>query len=142
MAKISVFVDSNVWFSAFYKEGICSRLIRNLVKSPYKIVVSELVLEEIIRNIKQKIPDALSMVIEYLDKIKLTVVKNPKPTRVEQCQDFANTKDLPILISAIDYKCHFFIPGNLKDFRVEKIKDKTGLKILKPSGFIKLIKSS
>lgn len=26
--KSSVFIDSNVWFSAFYKEGSCSKLLR------------------------------------------------------------------------------------------------------------------
>jgi len=126
MAKLPIFIDSNVWFSAFYKEGTCSRLLRDLTNLSCEIVISELVLEEIIRNIKQKVPDALSLVIEYLDKIKPTVVKNPK--------------DLPILVSAIDYKCHFFITGNIKDFKMEEIKKKTGLKVLRPSEFIKLIK--
>lgn len=140
MTKKLVFLDSNVWFSAFYKEGICAQLLRKLIKSSYNLVISELVLEEIIRNLKQKIPEVLSMVIEYIDKIKPIVVKNPKVIELNKFKSFANEKDLPILVSAINYECKFFVTGNIKDFNIKKIKSKTGLDILKPSEVIKFIK--
>lgn len=140
MPKTTVFIDSNIWFSAFYKEGVCSKLLRKLTDSSCEIIVSELVLEETIRNIKQKIPDVLSSAVAYLDKIKPTVVKNPKLTKLRQYHDLTNKKDLPILVSALEYKCKFFITGNIKDFKVGEIKKKTGLRILKPSEFIKSIK--
>jgi predicted nucleic acid-binding protein len=32
MKKLRVFIDSNVWFSAFYKKGIASDLIDKLLQ--------------------------------------------------------------------------------------------------------------
>ena len=58
--KSAVFIDSNVWFSAFYKKGVCSKLLKNIKSLDWQVCVSELVLEEIIRNIQLKIPNALS----------------------------------------------------------------------------------
>ncbi|PJC31691.1 hypothetical protein CO051_03860 [Candidatus Roizmanbacteria bacterium CG_4_9_14_0_2_um_filter_39_13] len=76
MKTTRVFVDTNVWFSAFYKEGTCSRILRQLNKSSYEVVISELVLEEIIRTIQKKAPSALPFIVEYLNTTKVIVVKN------------------------------------------------------------------
>lgn len=138
MKKTRVFIDSNVWFSAFYKEGVCSQLLRNLTKLSYEIVISELVLEEVIRNIKEKIPKALSLVIEYLNNIRPTVVKIPNKSVISQYKTLAEEKDLPILVSAVEFKCLYFITGNMKDFKVDLIRKKTGLKVLTPSNFLNL----
>ena len=45
--KTRVFVDSNIWFSAFYKKGKASELLEKLISEKYTVVISELVLEEI-----------------------------------------------------------------------------------------------
>ncbi len=140
MKKSLVFIDSNVWFSAFYKEGVCSQPLRVLEKKPStKIVISELVLEEIVTNIREKIPEALSFIIAYMDSIKPIVVKNPKQPMKKEYNMLAHKKDLFILVSAVEYQCGYFITGNVKDFRIEKIKEKFGLHIVKPSQFLQLL---
>jgi len=138
MKDKKIFIDSNVWFSAFYKKGVCSDLIELLHKLNLEIVVSELVLEEILTNIKEKIPDALPLVIEYLKLIKPTVVKNPKKEEILKYKNLASLKDLPILISAFKYQCQYFISGNTKDFKINLIQKKFNLKILKPADFLKI----
>lgn len=135
MKKLRVFIDSNVWFSAFYKEGICSRLLRLLSDSSHEIVISEQVLEEIIKNIQEKIPQALTLVIQYMDTVKPTVAKNPSRPLLPRYNKLADKKDLPILISAIEYRCDYFITGNIKDFKIQQ-GSKTTLKIYTPSQFI------
>ena len=139
MKNPHVFIDSNVWFSAFYKEGVCSELLRSLSKSVYEIVISELVLEEVIKNIKEKVPNALSYVIEYINSIKPTVVKNPSRSIIVQHKDLADKYDLLILVSAIEYKCTYFITGNMKDFKTELIKSKKHLIIITPRDFLLLM---
>lgn len=134
-----VFIDSNVWFSAFYKKGVCSRLLRHLYKKSWEVVISELALDEIIRNIKEKIPNALMLIVEYIERTKPVVVKNPSKEKLMKFESLVAFDDLPILISAIEYDCDYFITGNIKDFEVDKIKNKFGLRVMTPSDFFKLL---
>ena len=135
MKNKKIFIDSNVWFSAFYRKGVCSNLIETLHQLNFEIVICELVLEEILKNIKEKIPDALPLVIEYLKIIKPTVVKNSKKEVALKYKNLASLKDIPILISAFEYRCQYFITGNIKDFKVKLIEKKLNLKIIKPAEF-------
>jgi len=139
MKNEKIFIDSNVWFSAFYKKGVCSNLIELLRQLNLEIVISELVLEEILSNIKEKIPDALPLVIEYLKIIKPTVVKNPKKETALKYKNLASLKDIPILISAFEYRCQYFITVNIKDFKVNLIEKKLNLKIIKPAKFLMIL---
>lgn len=142
MSKDKVFVDANVWFSAFYKEGVCSKLLRKFKENDKEIVISEQVLEEIIRNIKLKIPNALELVIEAIKELDPTVVKNPLAEDLKLYCDLAKLHDLPILVSAIKYDCQYLITGNKKDFNGLKINKRCSLQILTPAEYYhsKLIK--
>lgn len=130
--KPSVFIDSNVWFSAFYKERICSKLLETIESSGWKVFISELGLEEVIKNIQLKIPSALLFFIDYLKENKITVLKNPSITKLLHYKGLAEKHDLPILVSAIEYKCDYFITGNLSDFDLKKIKYKSKIIIMSP----------
>lgn len=132
MEKIKVFIDSNVWFSAFYKKGVASGLISELLHGEFEIVVSELVLEEMIRNIGKKLPTALSSVSQFFQECPVTVIKNPRVKQLRKFTGLAQRKDLPILISALNYQCNFFVTGNKKDFRISKIKTQHHLLVLNP----------
>jgi len=93
-----------------------------------------------LKNIKEKIPKALPLVIEYLKIIKPTVVKNPKKEMALKYKNLASLKDIPILISAFEYRCQYFITGNIRDFEVKLIEKKLNLKIIKPAEFLKILK--
>lgn len=136
MKQTSVFIDSNVWFSAVYKQGTCSQLIQKLCENKWKIVISELVLEEILRNIEVKNPSASLFASEYLKIVNPIVVKNPNVEVLDKYLGLAHTDDLPILVSAVKYRCGYFITGNIKDFQVESIRKKTKLKIMSPVHFL------
>lgn len=136
MKQGRVFIDSNVWFSAIYKPGTCSQLIQMMRQSKWEEVISELILSEVLRNIEAKKPSASLLVSEYLKTINPIVVKNPDEAELNKYLDLAHTDDLPILVSAIQYHCQYFITGNIKDFQVEAIKKKTKLKIMSPAPFL------
>lgn len=139
MRNPSVFIDTNIWFSAFYKEGTCSDLLRELNKKQWKMVISELVLEEIIRNIKKKIPNVLSLITEYINTAKPIVVKNPTVEVLEKFVGLSKRHDLPILTAAIKYHCRYFVTGNIKDFQISRIEIKTGLEIITPKKLLQLL---
>lgn len=137
----SVFIDSNVWFSAFYNDGVCFKLLLKIKSLGWKVFISELVLQEVIRNIQLKIPHTLSFFINYLKENNIVVLKNPPITHLPQYKDLAGKNDLPILISAIEYRCAYFITGNIKDFHLDQIKNKFTLMVITPSDFLNLLLS-
>jgi len=139
MRKAKVFIDSNIWVSAFYKKGVASDLIERLLQEKFEVVISELVLEEIIRNIEKKVPRALSLVYRFFQEYPITVVKNPKIGQLQKFSELAQKKDLPILVSALNYKCDFFVTGNKKDFKISKIKKQHHLLILNPREMLREI---
>jgi len=134
--KPSVFIDSNVWFSAFYKDGICSKLLGNIKSLGQKVCISELVLEEVIRNIQLKIPNVLTFFINYLKENKIIVLKNPSTNALLQYDKLAHKFDLPIIVAAIEFKCNFFISGNLKDFNRQKIKKVSNIILISPREYL------
>lgn len=138
MAKIRVFVDSNVWFSAFYKKGLPSKLIEKLSQKKFEVVISQLVLEEIVKNIEKKLPHALPLVYQFFQTYPLTVLKNPVKKELKSFEKLAEKKDLPILVAAINYRCRFLITGNVKDFKIDRLDKKYNLKILTPGKAIKI----
>lgn len=137
MKKLRVFIDSNVWFSAFYKKGIASDLIGKLLQKKLEVVVSELVLEEIMRNIGKKLPTTLSLVYRSFQEYPITVIKNPKIGQLQKFAGLVQRKDLPILVSALNYRCDFLVTGNKKDFKTSQIKKQYHLLILNPREMIK-----
>ena len=130
--KTKFFIDSNVWFSAFYKKGVCYKLVKKLISKNFQVVVSQLVLEEIFKNIGKKFPKTLADVYQFFEQYPIVVVKNPSLKQLKKHKSLADRKDLPILVSAINFECDFFITGNTKDFKIKKIKEKFGLKIITP----------
>lgn len=136
MGKVKLFIDSNVWFSAFYKKGVASQLLEKLNNKKYEIVISQLVLEEIIVNIKKKLPSVLRLVYNFFQHYPVTIIKNPSLKELKDYPNLAQKKDLPILVSALNYKCGFFISGNIKDFKAEKIRKKYRLIILTPLAYL------
>jgi len=137
--RISVFIDSNVWFSAFYKKGSCSILLENVKLFGYKVFIFELVVEEVIRNIQLKIPKVLPFFIKYLKENRIVVLKNPSSKLIVCHKELAEFEDLPIIFSAIKSKCEYFITGNIKDFNLTLINKINKIKILSPIDFLKQI---
>lgn len=137
--KTKTFIDSNVWFSGFYKKGAASDLINQLLQRNFEIVISELVLEEVIKNISQKIPLVLPLVYRFFQECPITVVKNPSKKRAQKFTGLAQKKDLPILVSALNYQCQFFVTGNKKDFKISSISKQFSLLILNPREMLREI---
>ena len=139
MKRISlVFIDTNIWFSAFYKTGTCSQLITKLREKEITIAISELVLAEIINTFQKKLPQALSLVSEYLQFLKVLIFRNPEKHKMLMYSKLVDKNDLPILVSAIENKCQYLITGNLKDFTIKKIKKVTNLKVVSPVEMMKI----
>lgn len=137
--RTKFFIDSNIWFSVFHKKGTTSELLEKIFSNNCEVVISELVLEEIFRNIKIKIPKALNLAYRFFREYPVTVVKNPVFESLGKYTGMAQKKDLPILTAALDYQCQYLVTGNLKDFSVLKIRKKFDLIVISPRKMLKMI---
>ncbi|MBP9691375.1 putative toxin-antitoxin system toxin component, PIN family [Candidatus Woesebacteria bacterium] len=135
----SLFIDSNVWFSAFYRSGTCSELIQKSIKQGSELYISELVLEEVIRNLELKLPHAMQNFIDYIHLHDVLVLEKPSMRTLKKYELLADKEDFPILVSAIESPCEFFITGNIKDFQVKKIASKHNLSVLTPAQYLKVM---
>lgn len=134
-----VFLDSNIWFSAFYHSPNCENLIDAYKNKKIKAVISQQVLDEVARNIKEKIPLQLSNFQNLILSIPPEIIADPKiiPSTIK---NLISAEDRSIFTSAIMAKVKFFITGNIKDFKVEKLEKLTGIKILTPSQAVLIFK--
>lgn len=132
-----VFVDSNIWFSFFWGSKTIDKLI-NRLEGETQIVVSELVLEEVARNIELKLPGVLENVRNFFTVFPLMVVRDPELKDLKAVKTYCDIKDVPILTACLKSKCKFLITGNIKDFRVKKIAGKFGVKVITPLQWLKI----
>ena len=132
-----VFLDTNVWFSAFYGSDNCRNIVELYAQKKIEAVVSRLVVRELTQNLGDKHPQGLKLVAGFFYKFP--------PEMVDDCfeierklKNLADPKDLPILLSAHFAKVEYFVTGNIKDFAVKKIFDKLKIRVIMAKDFVKL----
>ncbi len=137
-ATPKIFLDSNIWFSAFYHSQNCEKLIKAYKNKRVRVVISQQVLEESTRNIREKIPHQLSSFQNLILNNPPEIVTDPD-TIPPKIKNLISDEDQPIFISAIMAKVNYFITGNIKDFHVKKLEKITGIKILTPKEIVSLL---
>ena len=129
---LRIFIDTNVWFSAFYGSQNAEKLIKAHICKKIQAVISQQVLDELVNNIQTKIPSTLPHLEKLFAAIPPEITKNPETISLLVRQT-VNPKDQSIFQAVLDSKIKFFVTGNLKHFKTEKIRRQTGVKILNPA---------
>ena len=136
---MKVFLDTNVWFSAFYRSKNCHLILKAVSQKKFTLVISRLIIRELTKNINQKFPQGLELIGRYL------LVNNPEMIEdsleiSRKYEALADHKDLPILMAAYRGKIKYFVTGNTKDFAIKEIKAKLHIEVITPSKFVELLK--
>ncbi len=135
---VRVFLDSNVWFSAFYYSENCEKIINAGKKGKIALIISQQVVKETIRNIKEKKPDQLenfrNFILENPPEIFSDRVGVPPAT-----ETLIASEDAPVFLAAISAKVKFFVTSNIRDFAVKRLGKFTGIKILTPKEAVKAL---
>ncbi len=97
---------------------------------------SKKVVEECLKNLQKKLPEALP-VFEQIISYALKVVANPSNKETARYNNMAHEKDLPILAAALKIKAQFLVTFNTKDFYP---KQELGLKVIEPGNLLKRIR--
>jgi len=137
---VRVFLDSNVILSGLLSDRGAPRIILDILSLNLSFITGitgRYNIIEIERNLRAKLPAAVSVYEEYIAKINLRIVPVPAIEEVKKYTGAISPKDVPVLVSAIKSKADYLITGDKKDFG--KLKGDYPFKISSPSDFLEII---
>ena len=113
--KVSkLFIDSSVLMAASISStGFARDLIIRAINNKFKIVVSDLVLEETVRNLANKASEALPVLQLFLETLNPEVV-SPTKSLVVKVSKVIELKDAPIVAGAIVAKVDYLVSFDRK----------------------------
>ncbi len=114
-----IFIDSDVLFAGSAspsEQGASMVLLRMAEITLIDAVVSQQVLTEVERNLTVKIPSALPK-FHYLVSRCITIVPSPSASIINTYNGLADSKDLPILVAAIQAKAPWLVTFNIRHFQ-------------------------
>ena len=144
--KPRVFLDSNVIFSGLYSpQGAPGIILEHFIMGSINVVVSQQVLEEVIRTIKEnkeKLPEALPALKRLLLNKPPHVIADPNLEEIERWAKKLPPGDAAILAAALSAKPDYFITGDNHFIENRTIGEEAGLHIVTPTQFLKLLKQA
>ncbi|MDO8578568.1 MAG: putative toxin-antitoxin system toxin component, PIN family [Dehalococcoidales bacterium] len=139
-SKHRVFLDSNVIFSGLYSpEGAPGIILEHFLKGNIRVVVSQQVLEEVIRTINEKLPYSLPTLRRLLINTPPEVAADPQLPEIKFWTKILHLGDAAILAAAIAAHPNYFITGDRHFTENSDIIKKTGLTIVTPAQFLKVM---
>jgi len=140
LTKINkLFIDSSVLIAASISStGSARDLIISSINNKFKIVVSDLVLEETVRNLTNKAPKALPALQLFLEALNPEVV-SPSKSLVMKVSRIIELKDAPIVAGAIAAKAEYLVSFDRKHLlqKNKEIKTNLKVKVVTPDEFLK-----
>lgn len=138
--RLRVFLDANVIFSGLYSSrGAPGTILKYFVEGCITLVVSQQVLEEVIRTIKEKLPESLAALNRFLINAPPEVIANPSSDEIRRWAKNIHTSDAVILAAALAAHPDYFITGDNHFLENRAIKEGVDLKIISPAQFMTLM---
>jgi predicted nucleic acid-binding protein len=137
-----IFIDSNVLISGIFSPKGAPARILNLHASGYlKIVVSQLILMETVLTLREKKPDAIPALNEFLTSCPPEIVMNPPIEQVNKWAAYLSFADAAVFAAAIAAESEYFVTGDRHFYSNASLAEKSGISIVTPAQLIKLIDS-
>lgn len=137
--RLRVFLDSNVIFSGLYSpEGPPGIILQHFVEGSLTVVVSQQVLEEVIRTVQAKLPQALPALRRLLVNSPPEVIADPPLPEVQPWTKRMSAGDAAILTAAIKAQPDYLVTGD-NHFVNPVIAEEAGLRIARPADFLQFL---
>lgn len=135
-----IFFDANVVIAGSMSRTGASRALMMLTAAGViRMVLSRQVLDEVERNLRNKLPQALPIMAEMLSHIAPEVVEDPPLEASARWHEHIEAKDAPILEAALSAQVDYLITLNNRDF-TPQVAALSGLPIVSPAEFIERIR--
>jgi putative PIN family toxin of toxin-antitoxin system len=136
-ARPRVFLDSNVIVSALYSaEGAPAAILRRFIDGKLRVVISQQVLEEVVRTINEKLPEALPSLRKLLLSAPPEIVEDPGSHDVSRWAGVVHSDDAGILAAAVAAQPDYLVTGDKNFLEGPGVADKSGLRIVAPARFL------
>lgn len=119
--------------------GAPGAIIEHVIEGRIRLVISQLVLEELVVTIKKKKPEALPALRIFLISALPEVLEDPPFGAVKLWVGAIHLEDAAVLAAAIMAKPDYFISGDKHVLENAVLKKKSGLNIVAPAEFLKLL---
>ena len=137
MPRPRVFLDSNVIFSGLYSsKGAPGIILEHFIEGKLTVVISQQVLEEVVRTIKEKLPEALPSLRRLLVSVPLEIREDSDAEEVVRWAEVIHPEDAAILAAAVAAQPDYLVTGDQHFFENPSIVEKTGLQIVTPAQFL------
>lgn len=138
--RIKVFVDSDVIISSLIsKSGAANIIINN---APINLLISNFSHEELNRTVKRLGigKDKLEKVLK--EKLKIVQIRINKEDIINKFGNYTyDFEDAHIVAGAKEARAKFLVTFNVKDYKLEKIYDELGIRILMPGELLEYLRN-
>lgn len=108
-----VFFDTNVLYSALHSpSGAPAEVVALHANGRIDMVVSNLVLIEVVRTVRHKLPLRLEDLRRFLAGSPPEVVPNPSLHELRAVRKVVNPKDAPIIAAAMNARVDYLVSGD------------------------------
>lgn len=139
LTKPRPFLDTNVIFSGLHSpNGPPAAILRLHASGRLAAVVSQQVLDELVRAISNKQPRLIPTLHAFLAETPPEVCPDPSPHVVARLRPLINAADAPILAVAIESGADCLVTGNTRHFTAE-VSEGDDIAILTPTNYLQTL---
>jgi putative PIN family toxin of toxin-antitoxin system len=136
--KPRVFLDTNVFFSGLHTpDGAPGIILEAFIENKICFVISRQVLEELVRTIEVKLPQAFPALQILLTNVPPEIQKDPPAEQMEKLTGKLNFADAAILTATINAKVDYFVTGDSHFREKPDVTGESGINILTPAQFVR-----
>jgi putative PIN family toxin of toxin-antitoxin system len=138
--KPRVFLGTNVIISGLYSPHKSpGRILEYFIQGRIQVIISQQVLEELVRVIQIKLPEALPALNRFLMSSPPEIVEDPSPSEIEQLASLVHPEDAAILAASISAHLDYIVTGDNHFLIHPDILLATSFSILSPGQFVEMM---
>ncbi len=138
---LRVFLDTNVLFSGAYSSsGAPRRLLDGAARGQFQPVVSRTVLDELVRNLRNKAARALPVWEKIFREVSFEIAVEPPRREIDRWLGMGLGSDAPIIAAALHARVDYFCTGDRRVLGRGRRGDLGGLEIISPAALLRLLR--
>ena len=141
-AEVRAFLDSNVIISGLISDKAAPRVILDLLCHGLPFIhaaTGQYNLEEIERTITRKLPAIRTVFHDFMSRLTIEIIPLPTRDNLAKYRGVIADEDLPVLVSALEYRADYLVTGDKRHFRGLRERKDMLLKICAPSEFVEVM---
>ena len=138
---LRVFLDTNVLFSGAYSAlGAPRRLLDSAARGQFQPVVSRSVLDELVRNLRNKVALALPVWERIFREVSFEIAVEPPRRQMDHWLGKGFGSDAPIIAAALHARVDYFCTGDKRVLGRGRRGDLGGLEVISPAALLRLLR--